>query len=478
MNTFSNAVKNVKSSATTRTENGMKTWVESDSKVLDLFGTIGNARKLDITDKFMSALAEDENLAVRVLLWARDVRSGSGERKTFRSLLQALEVINPALAGKIMHKIPLLGRADDLFSYQDPINRKAAFEMYEDGLYAGNGLFAKWAPREKSAKSALAKELREFMGLTPKAYRKLLVSNTNVVESQMCAKQWDEINFSHVPSVAASRYQKAFTRNSKEKYAQYIRELQKPESERDPKVKINATSVYPYEIVKAIDKGNAAVANAQFDALPDFVGNSKILPIIDTSASMTWIEVANGVQPYHVAMSLGLYLSSKTSSDFKDMVMHFSNDSKIEVLKGSLSQKLQQMKHMVVHGSTNLHAAFDVLLKTAISGNVAPENMPTHLLILSDMEFDSCVRYDDNAIQMIRRKYETAGYKAPTVIFWKLNVCNVNAGSPVKTNDKGVGLVSGFSPAIMASVLGSNPDEFTPYNLMLKTIMNPIYDFE
>jgi len=79
---------------------------------------------------------------------------------------------------------------------------------------------------------------------------------------------------------------------------------------------------------------------------------------------------------------------------------------------------------------------------------------------------------------MIRRKYETAGYKAPTVIFWNLNVRNVNAGSPVKTNDKGVGLVSGFSPAIMASVLGSNPDEFTPYNLMLKTIMNPIYDFE
>jgi hypothetical protein len=47
----------------------------------------------------------------------------------------------------------------------------------------------------------------------------------------------------------------------------------------------------------------------------------------------------------------------------------------------------------------------------------------------------------------------------------------------VKMTDKGVCLVSGFSPAIMASVLGADPEEFTPWNMMCRTILNPRYDY-
>jgi hypothetical protein len=59
----------------------------------------------------------------------------------------------------------------------------------------------------------------------------------------------------------------------------------------------------------------------------------------------------------------------------------------------------------------------------------------------------------------------------------KLAVRSSADQSPVKMTDTGVCMVSGFSPAIMASVLGANPDEFTPYNLMLKTINSERYDF-
>lgn len=141
MNTFSAAVKQTKTQEVKRTENGMKAWATSDSKVLDLFGKIGSGRGRDMSREFSAALAEDQNLAVRVLLWARDVRGGAGERQTFRSLLAALEKANPAVAGKIMHKVPDLGRWDDLFAYADPINRKAALRMYADALM--NGQFAR-----------------------------------------------------------------------------------------------------------------------------------------------------------------------------------------------------------------------------------------------------------------------------------------------------------------------------------------------
>lgn len=476
MNTFINAVNKTNSEKTTRTENGMKTFVETDSKVLDLFAKIGNARKLDVSSIFHAALAENADLAIRVLLWVRDIREGSGERKTFRALLQELEKFNPALAGKIMHKIPLIGRADDLFCYQEAENRRLAFEMFEDGLYSGNALFAKWAPREKSAKKDLARELMQFMGLTPRAYRKLLSENTKVVETQMCAKQWEDINFSHVPSLAASRYQKAFTRNSKA-YAQYVRELQKPESERDPSVKINAGAVYPYDVLKSVMKGNVAVADAQFDALPDYIGDNKILPMVDTSGSMTWFEVAKGIQPWHVAASLGIYCAHKNKSAFKDMVLNFATTAKISTLCGSLSQKYDQLKMMDVGGSTNLHSAFDAVLNVATKNNVRPEDMPTHIVIFSDMQFNSCVRYDDSAIEMIARKYTQHGYKMPAIVFWNLDGRNLGTQSPVKQNENGVALVSGFSPALMTSILSATLEDFTPYRMMLKTIMSERYDF-
>ena len=487
MTTFSQAVAASKSAEVKRTENGMKAWATSDSKVLDLFGKIGSSRGRDLTPVFSAALAEDENLAVRVLLWARDVRSGAGERQTFRSLLRALETQNPALAGRIMHKVPELGRWDDLFAYRDATNRKNALRMYADALMNGDGLAAKWAPRLASSKKATtpgkleklknASELRKFMMLSPKEYRQIIVGATRVVESLMCAKRWDEINFSHVPSLASARYQKAFGKNAADAYSAYIRELQKPQEERDPKVKINAGAVYPYDVVKSIRKGNEAVANAQFEALPNYVGDSKIMPMVDVSGSMGTM-LAGGMTAMDIALSLGLYLSSKTSSDFKDMFITFTSSATIQVLKGTLSQKMRQMSGAVGY-DTNLSKAFDSLLQTAKRGNVSPENMPDYILVLSDMQFNdySIKGTDATALEMARQKYRDAGYKCPSIIFWNLAARTSADQSPVKMDDKGVCLVSGFSPAIMASVLGANPEEFTPQAMMLKTIMNDRYSF-
>lgn len=486
MKSFSQAVKAQKSAEIKCTENGMKAWTTSDSKVLDLFGKIGSSRGVDISKLFTSALAEDSKLAIRVLLWARDIRGGAGERQTFRVLLSALETFNPALAGKIMYKIPELGRWDDLFTYRDPINRKAALHMYADALMNRDQLASKWAPRLTSSKKATtsiktqklqnARDLCKFMMLTPKEYRQILVGTTNVVEQKMCAKKWDEINFSHVPSLAAARYQKAFGRNASVAYSAYICELQKPIKERDPKVKINAGAVFPYDVVKSLSKGNVAVADAQFEALPNYVGDKKILPMVDVSSSMS-VPLAGNTTAMDVAISLGLYLSDRTSSDFKDMFLTFSQNSKINILKGTLSQKYVQLCRADWNMKTNLHSAFDEVLRVAVTGAVPSENMPDFIIILSDMQFDACIRYDDSAIEMIHRKYKNAGYKMPNVIFWNLASRPSADHSPIKMNEKGVAIVSGFSPAIMTTVLGADPDDYSPYTLMMKTIMNDRYSF-
>ena len=122
--------------------------------------------------------------------------------------------------------------------------------------------------------------------------------------------------------------------------------------------------------------------------------------------------------------------------------------------------------------STNLHAAFENILSVAVNGNVPQEEMPSMLLIFSDMQFNRCVRYDDTAMNMIERKYAEAGYQVPAIVFWNLNSSD---NVPVTADKSGAALVSGFSPAILTALLSENLAEFTPRNIMLKAIMNDRY---
>jgi hypothetical protein len=477
--TFKNAVLNHINEAPARTANGMKARKTSASAVLDFFGKAGSSRGTALVKEFTAALVENQDLALRALLWTRDIRSGAGERKQFRDLLVALESANPDLAGRLMHKIPELGRFDDLFVYSDSANRVKALQMYANALRNGEALAAKWAPREKSSKKVLAEQLRMFMGLTRSEYRKMLSSLTKVVETAMCANEWDSINFSHVPSLASARYQKAFGRNAGEAYSAYLRELQKPEAERNPKVKINASAVYPYDVVKSVVKGNAAVADEQWKALPNYVGDARIMPMVDVSGSMGSIRYTQSgtVQPIDVAVSLGLYLSEKNTSDFKDMFLTFSGSPKLEVLKGTLSQRVAQLEKAHWDMNTNLHAAFEEILRVAVKGKVAQADMPEMVLVLSDMQFDSCTRFDDSAQEMIKRKYAEAGYEVPMIVFWNLSLYGRD-NTPVRFDDKGVCHVSGFSPAIMKSVLSVKElEDFTPFNVMAKTLMSDRYDY-
>ena len=69
---------------------------------------------------------------------------------------------------------------------------------------------------------------------------------------------------------------------------------------------------------------------------------------------------------------------------------------------------------------------------------------------------------------MIRSKFASAGYKTPAVVFWNLNAKD---NVPVKHDTSGVSLVSGFSPAIVKSILSTDMDQFTPEGIMLKAVM-------
>lgn len=460
--TFANAAK--KTVTTLRTNNGMKTNDTSLSACVDLFFMIGASRGKDITATFERAYQEDRTTALRIVAWARDARGGAGERQTFRNLLQFIEVNHPNELPMMINVGPAFGRWDDILELKTVTGKKLAFDLVKEHLLVRqDGLCAKWMPR----KGDIALALRNHLGLTPKGYRKTLVALTKVVETAMCSGDWDNINFGHVPSVAAARYQKAFGRHAPEAYGAYKSALETGEA------KINASAVYPYNVIQSIKFGDTAVAKAQWDALPNYIGDAMVLPMCDVSGSMgSKVGGNENLTCLDVCISLGLYLADKNTGPFKDCFLTFSNISKIEVLRGDILSKYNQLSRAQWDMSTNLHGAFEEVLRVAKQNHVAEADMPEYILVMSDMEFNNCVRHDDSAIEMIRRKYAESNYKLPNIIFWNLNARSGN--SPVTINDSGTALVSGFSPAIMTAVLKA--ENVTPIDIMLTAVNSGRYD--
>jgi len=473
MNTFANAVDN----QVVLTTNGMKARKSTANAVVDLFYKIGASRGKDITGAFTAAFVENKDLTLRIAQWARDVREGAGEREIFRNVLKHLEKTDREAASLLIRKVPELGRWDDLLVFTDPALKAQAFDLIKQALNEGNGLCAKWLPR----KGPVAAELRKHMAMSPKQYRKTLVGLTNVVETKMCAREWDQIDFSKLPSLASARYRTAFHRNS-EKFKEYVEKLKAG----DKSVKVNAGAVYPYDVLKSVIMtgwGTTPLTQtdrdfivAQWDALPNYVGDANILPMVDVSGSMNCpaggYRSKSTVRCIDVAVSLGLYLADKNQGAFKDMFCTFSGSPELLKLKGNVIQKAEQMEKSSWQMNTNLIAAIMKILTVAVKGKVPEAEMPKILLVLSDMQMDGCTNYGDSAMESIRRNYEAAGYEAPKVVFWNINS---HDNVPVKHNENGVALVSGFSPTIVRNVLQAN-DKFDPETIMLETIMSPRYD--
>jgi len=466
MTTFVEAVENQES----HTANGMKALKSTTNKAVDFFYNVGASRGKDIIPAFTSAYVEDKDLAMRIALWARDARGGSGERKLFRDILAHLETVDIDAAKALLSKVPELGRWDDIFVFKTQEMKTEAFTMLKNALTDGNGLAAKWTPR----KGDVAVEFRKFLGWSPKQYRKTLVSLTNVVETQMCANDWDNINFNHVPSLASARYKKAFNRHTP-KFAEYVAKL----IAGDKSVSVAAGAVFPYDVLKGVgsygfDRTEKNHIIAQWDALPNFVGDANILPLVDVSGSMSCKAGGHNSKTdltcMDVAVSLGLYLADKNTGKFKDTFITFSERPELLTLRGNVVEKATQMVKSAWGMSTNLHAAFDLILDVATKFDVPQAEIPEMLLILSDMQFSpSTIRgIDETAMEMITRKYEAAGYTIPQIVFWNINAAD---NVPVKSDKSGAAMVSGFSPAIVKALLSADMSDFTPEGIMLKTVM-------
>jgi len=353
-------------------------------------------------------------------------------------------------------------------------------------ILANASLCAKWCPR----KGQKAIELRKALEMSPKQWRKTIVNMSKAInpmtESLMCAKQWNNINFEHVPSVAATRYRKAFMRNASESYEAYVARLSKGEA------KINADAIFPHDVLGPCFNNYCPMQGmsdverksiiAQWDALPNFLGDNSILPMIDVSGSMQ-VPIGEGsITALQMACSLGAYLADKQKGDFADCFLTFTDKPRLVKDTGDVFSKIRTMFKDVGY-STNFEGAYQEVLRVALTNNVEPDQMPKFLLVLSDMEFNQCTRNGFDRSKQVKlfdaakADFEEAGYALPKMIFWNLHGRGDQGGnSPVTFREDGTALVSGYSQNILKGILTTDMNEFTPLSIMMNTVMTDRYD--
>jgi len=467
---------------TALTDNGALTNYSSKDYLVDAFFLVGASRNMPIKDKvqlFENALAQDPGMAIRLLFWSRDIRGGIGERSFFRQVFTHLAKTKPDSIKNLVKLIPEYGRWDDLLVLFDTQLETKALETIKDGIMAENGLCAKWMPR----KGLHAIKLRNYLNLSPKQYRKLLVRLSNTVETKMCANEWDKIEFGHVPSVAHARYRKAFKRHDEERYVAYLEDV------KSGKNKVNAKAIYPHDILRGMisyngmNHINEVVKNSvvtQWDALPNYLEDNTsgtILPIVDISGSMWFNSTSGNVYPGDIAVSLGVYVAERNEGPFKDQLISFSETPRMFSLTGDVINKVNQVLNGKNMGySTNLEKTFQTLLDVAVKNKLSEDDMPKSLLIFSDMEFNEATMHgygrEQTNFESIEELYRTHGYTRPNIIFWNLNGRMGNV--PVTFDQNGTALVSGFSPVLMKNLLSGKG--YDPRDIVNDVLMNERYD--
>lgn len=492
---------------TSTTENGAVGYRTTGKELLDLNFSVSSLRDCSeehIQKRFASAYFENKLLAIKWLFFASDVRGGMGERRLFRICINWLAKENPEVVRNLLTLIPVYSRWDNMLNLLDTDIKDSVIDIIRtqltidtDNMKDGRpiSLMAKWLP----SANASSKETREYarkiilgLGISEKQYRKTLTAlrgYLDIVEIKMSAKRWSEIDYSTVPSRANLIYNNAFLRNDEERRREFLGSVASGE------VKINAGTLFPHDIVHKYTGGRSYCNFTKIDqtieelwkALPDYVkGSGNTICVADGSGSMASHIGNTSVSCLDVANGLAIYFAERCTGEFKNKYITFSENPRLVNIgnANSLRGKIGiALSHNEV-ANTNIEAVFDLILSTAVNHNMQQENMPQNILILSDMEFDRCATtshygsnsYCHNGISKklfteIADRYAEHGYKLPRLVFWNIN--GRTGTIPVRENELGVALVSGYSPAVMKMVLSSKTD---PFECLLEQLNSERYD--
>lgn len=481
-------------------ENGALGYRTTGSALVDINYMTSSLRKMDdmnLNHKFEDAYYENPLHAWKWLFFLRDIRGGMGERDTFRRIIKHMAGFRPDELAALIPLIAEYGRYDDTWVLLDTKLSPIVIKMINAQLQVDINnfiedkplsLLAKWLPKRNASSSLsrhYAKIIVEGLKVDSKVYNKMLVklrSKLDLVETHMCAQQWSAIDYNKVPSKANLLYRNAFLKHDQERRIQYLEDLKNGKEG----VKINASTNFPHDIVHQYIDNDCwySFTTRNYDETleqlwknqKDTVNSTdKVMVIHDGSGSMyCGIDNNSSIMAETVAIALAIYFSERCSGQFKNRFITFGNQPRFVDISNcsSLKEKIDYVLRNTDCSNTNIEKTFMLLLNTAIQNNMKQSDLPDTLLIVTDGEFDRMTsgRTDKTLFENLAERFSNYGYKLPRLVFW--NICSRTGTIPVKENDNGVALVSGYSVNIMNMVLSN---ELDPLKCLLKQLNTERY---
>ena len=445
-----------KETATVCTENGDTAFSTTFNANLDFFASCGSLRydQKEVRDKTRNAIREDEETAILNILHLRDIRSGLGERDSFRTAFMELFRKYPDHARCLIPAIPEYGRWDDLLMLIDEpaVISFITMQLYDDveNMEQGNpvSLCAKWMPSANTSSAntkKLAKQLYTGMGISEKEYRKMLSAlrgYIDILERHLSEKDYS-FDYEKLPSKALMKHIKAFMRNDQTRYEAYLEALKTGEK------KAKTGAVYPYEILMLED---GSLRESMWRDLERHVGDTKTIVVRDGSGSMGWMSYGtyrnNSVTPLHVATALAILFSEQLTGPFKNKFITFSSKPKLVDLSGcnTLEEKVEVCNRHTDCSNTDIMAVYKLLLKA--EKKCDPKDWIEKIIIISDMQFDQGTQ-NVPTYEEAKKMFDKEGIPLPQIVFW-----NVSSRADFPSTDlKNVRLVSGISQYIIGGIL-------------------------
>jgi len=465
-----------------RTENDMGAYSSSGHPVLDAFYRLPGMRGYDqeaIASIFRPAFLFDPLMAMQLLFYIRDFRNGgAGERSIFRTIVH--DLLNSEgwpWVDANLEAFPKYGRWDDLIDLvqYDNVGEDATRHIVR-ALADGNGLCAKWFPREgKSRHHVLVKFLQYHYGY--KMYwddarkkrakmdiRKIVNGLSNTVEQKMSLNKWEEIHYGKdVPGQAMTKYFRAFWKHDPDRFEDFLDAVD------EGTATLKTSTLMPYEIVREIQaRGGDRLLEAQWrDYLDNLILRGNWAVVLDVSDSMYDRHMS-----IWKAMSSALAIASK-STTFKNRLITFSaRPQLVKIPLLSLADQITYLMGLDWGRDTNLELTAKKIVEYAQNLGIPKGKMVDYLIILSDMQFNKAINgYGDitddlatvKAVTMLKEIFTRAGYDTPTLVFWNNRT---SQGVPATQYTNGVIMVSGYNPKLLETVMGAE----TPLEAMLKTI--------
>ena len=342
-------------------------------------------------------------------------------------------------------------------------------------------LCAKWAinPNDKNVikiTKHLFPDAKNYQEKYRKEYISPLRKKLELVETKMCNKQWDLIEYEKLPAKALRKYKKAFLKNDEEKYNSFLKNVA------DNKVKMKVTGLLPHEIIKKymdiklktydMSKVDETLELEWQAFLNTFDGKEfeGIIPIVDISGSM--FNSAFQVKPIYVSVALGLLLAHINKDFLHNKIITFSKDPVFFTIQGeTLSEKITSLVKSPFGLNTDFIKVADMIIQNDLTSY-------KKIICFTDMQFDkSANEYNDasdmtNAHDQFMNKFIEKGLNVPELIYWNLN--GTYNDFPIDNSYKNTSIISGFSEQLLNVILENN-DRLTP-DILMEKILQPYYE--